>query len=589
MVLAGPGSGKTAVIAGRAVHLIRERGVKPESLLVITFTRAAAEEMRTRCLMTGLPEASAIPFGTFHSTFYRILRRDGALGTRRVMSERDRRKRMGEALAKTVPGIAAEGELVSELLSAASKVHNAGADPASLNLFSGRLPFPKILERYEAEKRKENLLDFDDMLTETRTLLQARPDVRAFWSGLFEHIMIDEFQDINPIQYDVVRLLAAPRNNLFIVGDDDQSIYGFRAAAPEIMLNFPRDYEGAARILLDKNYRSGKKIVEASLRTIGENRVRFQKALRPAVREDGRIFVRRFRTSEEESADISMRCLEAMSRGVPAGRIGILTRTHSGAAQVLLRLTEDGVPFLAADRVPNVFRHPVCRPLFAYLNWTRGGRTRRNFLLFMNAPVRYIRRDDLASEQVDPEELKEKLAHSPEPWRAKPVERLIYQLRFLKELGVPYAMVNYVRKAMEYDRHLKDTLPKETAEEDLLVLDEVQESARGHDTLESWYTHIAKYTAEMEKQEKIRTARAEDRVFVSTIHGAKGLEFDTVFLPQLNEKVLPSEKALKPGEIEEERRVFYVGLTRAEKDLHLSFVTERFGKKMEVSRFLKEI
>ncbi|MGN0434982.1 MAG: ATP-dependent helicase, partial [Bilifractor sp.] len=255
LVLAGPGSGKTAVITGRTVRLI-QNGISPSSILVVTFTRAAAAEMKERFLkMTGR-SASPVTFGTFHGIFYGILKNTYRISGSNILADARALQLLREILDHTCPDTQ-EADLPSSVAREISQVKGSRMDIS--HFYSGVLPtdaFRKVFRAYENWKRDNRMLDFDDIITRCYELLTTRHDILSLWQQKFRYILVDEFQDISPLQYEIIRLLALPENNLFIVGDDDQSIYRFRGANPDLMLNFPKVYPGCQVIALEENYRS---------------------------------------------------------------------------------------------------------------------------------------------------------------------------------------------------------------------------------------------------------------------------------------------------------------------------------------------
>lgn len=591
MVLAGPGSGKTTVIAGRTRALVEEYGVSEEKILVVTFTKAAAEEMKKRYLKLRNRESTGVLFGTFHAVFYGILREEYRLPPNAVIGEGEKARLLEEAIRETDPSVETDRELIGTLLSAISTVKNHRLNADAFDAGLRGIPFAKVFRAYQEKLKKRGALDFDDMLTKTFDLFREKPEVLKKWHERFRYVMVDEFQDVNPVQDEVVRLLGAPENNLFIVGDDDQSIYAFRGARPEVMLNFPKVYPKAKRILLGVNYRSGSEIVRRSLNLIGHNEHRFPKKLE-AAKKGGTVETKVFLTDalEYEAAASEMAAL--MKAGHAPKEMAVLFRTNAGMSGMLQKLMEKSIPFATRDRIPNVFQHFVCRPLFACLNFIAGNRTRRNFFQFMNCPWRYFRRGDFPEETVDLGALEKRFEKDGDRlFMAQKVRSFEAQLAFMAKLKVPYAMIHYFRNYMGYDRYLAELgARRNLSEEELIaVLDEVQQSARNHDSIESWYRYVAKYTKELKERSEEARKETQDAVTVSTLHSAKGLEYRFVWILDVNERVIPHEKSKKPEEIEEERRLFYVGMTRAAESLRLYAAKNRFGRDAVPSRFLKEI
>ena len=595
MVLSGPGSGKTTVITQRVKMLVETHNVPPEEILVVTFTKAAAEEMKERFLKLVSAEKTAVLFGTFHSVFYMILRAESFPEVLTVVEGRERLEILREALRSTDPEAEADQDYLNALSAEISRIKNDGGTIRENEPRNGRIDLKRLYEAYNALLRKRTAMDYDDMLLRTRELFQNRPEVLRTWRERFRFILIDEFQDVNRVQYEIVKMLAPMGEGLFVVGDDDQSIYGFRGARPGIMLDFPKDYPGTRRILLGINYRSAPEIVEASLSLAEQNHERYRKKLRSARalekdRHKGLVDVSRFENVPEECNAIANLVLRRLDEGLPLHEMAVLTRTAFGAEAMIQKCIERGIPFISKDKVPNLFAHFAVRPVFACLNWAAGNRSRRNLLLFAFAPPKGFRREDLKEEQVDLSAVCEALAKDPETrWRADRAAFFRYQTELLARLRIPYAMINYFRKGMGYDDYILGQAEQKGMDPKgiLAVLDWVQESAKDYRRVADFYAFVAKYVRTLE--EKARGEEAKDRLVISSLHGAKGLEYSEVFIPDLCEQILPHEKALTREAVEEERRLLYVGMTRAKDTLHLMTVKERFGRSMKESRFLKEI
>ena len=596
MVLSGPGSGKTTVITRRVRTLVEEYEVPPDQILVVTFTRAAAEEMKNRFLRLVSAEKTAVLFGTFHSVFYMILRAESFPEVLTVVEGRERMEILREALREADPEAEPDQDYLRALSAEISRIKNTGDVPAGNGPGNGRIDLRRLYEAYNASLRRRSAMDYDDMLLRTRELFHKRPEVLRTWRERFRFILIDEFQDVNRVQYEIVKMLMPSGEGLFVVGDDDQSIYGFRGARPGIMLDFPKDFPDTRMILLGVNYRSAPAIVAASLSLADHNRERYRKKLKSAdasagkSRGKGIVDIRRFETVPEECDAIAELVLRRMSEGLPPHEMAVLSRTAFGAEAIIQKCIERGIPFISKDKVPNLFAHFAVRPVFACLNWAAGNRSRANLLRFAFSPPRGLRREDLPKENVDLNAIYEELSANPETrWRAERVAFFRYQTELLSRLKLPYAMINYFRKGMGYDDYISGQAEKKGMDPKgiLAVLDWVQESARNYRRVPDFYAFVAKYVRKLE--EKARGEDPRDRLVISTLHGAKGLEYTEVFIPDLCEQILPHEKALTREAVEEERRMLYVGMTRAKETLHLFTVRERFGRTMQESRFLKEI
>ena len=282
MVLAGPGSGKTLTIAKRIEYLIMKYKVRPEEILVITFTKYAAQEMKERTRRICGPSSYAVTFGMFHGIYYGILKWAYRLEPSNLLTDEEKYRMLRTLLPKVgwdqEPETDEEKDYLQELAAEIGNVKNncmAIEDYEPVKYTTEK--FRALYKDYEEEKKKCRKIDFEDMLIQCRDLFFNYPDILKKWQDKFRYILVDEFQDVNQAQYDVVRMLAEPQNNLFVVGDDDQSVYGFRGAKPGIMMEFMKDYPKAKRVLLDINYRSSAYIVNGALRVIGNNKIRFEK------------------------------------------------------------------------------------------------------------------------------------------------------------------------------------------------------------------------------------------------------------------------------------------------------------------------
>ena len=281
LTLAGPGSGKTAVITHRTKNLIEKYGVSPSEILVVTFTKAAAMEMKERFLSLTNQTSTTATFGTFHAVFFTVLKYAYHYRAENIIRDEQKVVFIRNLLRHFPIDYEDENECIQTLLSEISGVKNSNI-PIE-HYYSSNFPehtFRDVFMNYQKMLQKNRLIDFDDMLVYTYELFSQRKDILALWQKKFRYILIDEFQDINGLQYEIIRMLAAPENNLFVVGDDDQSIYRFRQARPEIMLNFEKDYADAKRIVLNYNYRSDGNIVAAAGRLIAHNTGRFAKDIK---------------------------------------------------------------------------------------------------------------------------------------------------------------------------------------------------------------------------------------------------------------------------------------------------------------------
>ncbi|WP_195416282.1 ATP-dependent helicase [Enterocloster citroniae] len=587
LVLAGPGSGKTTVITNRVRYLTEKAGVDPGHILVITFTRAAAREMKERYEQMTQAGCSRVSFGTFHSVFFLILKLAYRYQAANIVREEQRIQFVRELLEHCDLEVEDEGEFIASVLSEISMVKGELMD---LDHYYAKNcsedVFKQLFLGYEEQLRKRRLLDFDDMLVMCYQLFKERPDILSAWQNKYKYILIDEFQDINRIQYEIVRMLADPENNLFIVGDDDQSIYRFRGAKPEIMLGFERDYPDAPRLLLDQNYRSSRQIVEAAGNVIRHNRTRFPKDIR-AARGNGRpLDIREWPEPIDESLAIAGELRDYASMGIAYEDMAVLYRTNLGPRLLIEKLMEYNIPFNMRDTVPNLYDHWIVKNVLSYIKAATGDLSRSNILTIINRPKRYVSRDALEGQMVNWEAVKS--FYQDKNWMLDRIEQLEYDLIMLKTMA-PAAAVNYIRKAVDYDSYLREYAGERRMkpEELLEVLDQLQESAAGFKTYDAWFAHMDHYRDQLLKQAQGGNGR-EKGVSLMTMHSSKGLEFRVVYILDANEGITPHHKAVLDPDVEEERRMFYVAMTRAKERLHIYYVRERYHKKQEKSRFAEE-
>lgn len=586
MVLAGPGSGKTSVIVERTAYMTGEGKIPSSSVLVVTFSRAAAVEMKERFLKFTGQSSTRVTFGTFHGVFYGILKQAYNLTSANILSEEEKNGILRELALNFGGELASEGDFTEEI---AKEISMVKGNRISLeHYYSSGCPdevFRQIYGAYGNMLRERRKLDFDDMLLSCYELFDKRKDILRAWQQKFRYILVDEFQDINQLQYDIVRLLAEPENNLFIVGDDDQSIYHFRGARPEIMLNFTKDYPGAEKVVLDVNYRCSKRILDSAMKVIGRNKTRFQKELSTPNQEGEPVRLCEYANPREEYLSVTAELRKRLEQGENLENTAVLLRTNQEAEGLIAALMERQIPFTMKEKLPNLFQHWICRNLLAYMRFAQGERSRKLFLEIMNRPNRYISRDAVVSgREISFEQLRD--FYKDKDWMCDRLTTMETHLRILKGLP-PYAAINFIRKGMGYEEYLQEyALYRKIKPEELgEILDRLSESAKGMNTLKEWEEYIEDYTRKLEEQ---AGKQKKEGVQILTLHGAKGLEFDRVYILNVNEGSIPYRKAVLAPAVEEERRLFYVGMTRARKFLTLCYVKKQYEKEREPSRFLKE-
>lgn len=596
MVLAPPGSGKTLIVTERTRYLIEESGVRPDQILVITFTRYAAREMKERFERLTAGKNYPVTFGTFHSIFYGILKCAYGIGANNLMSEKESSVLLQEVLDQTdiesTPEVEDEEELVRELLREVGMVKNGLCHLKDFHSkYLTQDEFAEVFRSYEHQKKELKKFDFDDMLVQCYALFRKKPEILQGWQKRFQYILIDEFQDINRVQYEVIRMLAAPRYNLFVVGDDDQSIYGFRGAKPELMLYMKQEFPSLRTISLTVNYRSTEFITGAAARVILHNDTRFYKRVQSFRGRGQNVHVQEVLDEQEEAQYVTEEIQKKLDQGIKPGEIAVLFRAAVQARMISEILSEHRIPFEMRDYVTNFYRHFIVKDMMAYLQLAAGKRDRLLFLTICNRPLRYLARNSMENRQVNFEDLRK--FYCDKDWMLDIIDQFDVDVRMMKNMA-PYAAIQYIRKKIGYDDFLKEYAEKHQISWKQLmdVMSELEERSKNFKSYDEWEIHIAKYTQELEEQQakarKIKGER-ENKVQLMTIHSAKGLEFEDVFVIHANEGEIPHQKAEKKDEIEEERRLFYVALTRAKNNLCISYITQKNGNSIKPSRFVEEL
>lgn len=584
MVLAGPGSGKTFVITRRIASLITH-GIAPEHILVITFTKASALEMQQRFEQLMEEDYYPVTFGTFHAIFFHILKETYSYDHRNIITEKEKREYMQLVLKEILPEEESEAKLEA-LLSAISRMKNEGKTPAEFSFAElSKEAFVEICKAYDSLCREYEKLDFDDMVLRCLELLKENPEVLSKWQNQYQYILIDEFQDINQMQYEVIHLLARPQNNLFVVGDDDQSIYGFRGSQPEIMLGFEAEYPDCERVELLRNYRSVGNVVRTASDFIANNKKRYKKELVANKEEGARVKLSECE-DQKKQALLIIEKIRALTNAPEArysyADCAIILRTNRGGAYLLPYLNSYGIPYEFKEKPRSLFKSPHMKDILAFLAFLFAGGKRKDFLLFMNKPLRYIPRAILKEQRIDFEQL---IRVSDKKYLKEAFYYLRYHCKQASELGL-YGAVRYFLQVMGYESYYRQNAKPSELEafyEDIKILYHYLEEVET-------YAQLMQYIEDYEaKLMQVSEQKDEDRITMITMHSSKGLEYPVVFLPDLNDGVVPQKKANGPEAIEEERRVFYVAMTRAKDLLYLSFIKPTKENRLIKSRFLKQM
>lgn len=574
LVIAGPGSGKTYTVMQRLLYLIEQKRVEPDSILVITFTKEAASEMKKRFHKLTQGKNYPVSFGTFHAVFYHILKTTYHYHSGNILSEAEKREIL-RIVFDQLKYQYLDNEDIDEFLLQISRYKNDDNSKPFEKLNIEKRNFDIIYRSYCAETERRKKLDFDDMVLKCRKLFQNDPHILKIWQNKFKYILIDEFQDINRMQYDVVRMLAFPENNLFAVGDDDQSIYSFRGASPDIMTGFLNDYPESTRVTLSVNYRSKKEIVEASDRLIHKNNYRLEKRMESGKGNGGAVSFMGFKDEEIQGNEIAKAAFGDLAQGKT---VAVILRTNQEAGAFAEYLHDSNVAYVMREKLKSPFSHNVCQDLMAYLSFVFGGQKRKDFYRIMNRPSRYISGKFLDGEMIDIKSLRE--AYRDVPYMKPILRKLELDLSRIRKMDL-FAAVNYIRKGMGYDEWLK-----QNEKDGIEVAEWFQRKMKSFHDLDEFREYVENYENVLkDKQNEIR----ENAVHLLTMHASKGLEFDSVYIPYCNEGKIPHKKSIQKTQIEEERRMFYVAMTRAKEKLTISWISGTKEEPGLLSRFLSDL
>lgn len=584
LCLAGPGSGKTFTLTHRIRYLIEEMHTDPSKILVITFSKAAAIEMEQRFYKVMNDRFYPVSFGTFHAVFFQVLSRYEGYTAKDILTLSRKKTYLKTVLSQMDYQGKTDTETMEKLLAGFSYVKNRRETSCVEEMGRTLVQFQEIFEQYEKMIRREHKLDFDDMHVLCRELFQKRPDVLDEYRSLYSHVLIDEYQDINPVQYEIVKALVNGHQNLFAVGDDDQSIYGFRGSDPSIMLRFLEDFPTGEIIPFRKNYRSTKKIVDYAQSVIKENRNRYEKEIHSVKDGDG-VRIRAYPSREEQYRCLLEELKDAQKKGNLKDH-ACLFRTNMDASYLAELLLKEKIPYEMKEKAYDPYDHFIARDFLHYLHLANGDLTTFEFIPIMNRPLRYISRDALhrADQRVSMEDLRR--FYAKKDYMIRNIKKLEYDLSYMKKMDL-FAAVNYIRKGIGYDDFLRKQAAEQgiAADEYLKTADELQKRFGMFEDLNVLEAHIDRYRDQAEKTGP--SSQTEEKVAVMTYHASKGLEFDTVHLMDCNEGNIPYKKSVTPDEIAEERRLFYVALTRAKEHLDIAYVDGKGDRRHLVSRFLK--
>jgi len=588
LVLAGPGSGKTTVLLCRISRLLERGLAKPQEILALTFSKAAAEEMKSR--FENLNGASGVSFGTFHSIFFRILRSRYGWNVEQIFQEEERRNILRNSIEAEKWDIPDLEEYISQFFSQLSLMNSELEQPNRFTPVGMPVEeFRKLYRAYEGYKERHEKLDFDDMLTQCYQLLREDAAVREYWQRKYKFILVDEFQDVNQAQFACLQILAEKHQNLFVVGDDDQSIYAFRGARPDFLLRFPTLYPAAKKVTLNTNYRSTERIVNLAERVIGNNEVRFVKNMKGIGEAGDKVTFFLAEDAAKEAAHIAEKIGRLLDEGVPLTEIAVIYRTNLQGGAFARELYKRGIPYDLRDNSGNVYEHWVAKDLLAYLLLAENEESDSALRRILNKPKRYIGKDLLAEAETMPYTLLRSFFVCPslKGWQEENLENLRIDLNQIRK-RTPYDALKYIRKVIGYDEYLEEFAAYRRTSAQVLqeIADEIMETAKDCADVRSFREQLERLSLQMKEQSR-KKGQKRNGVALMTMHGAKGLEFRAVFLPSLVEGIVPHEKGMDT--VAEERRLFYVAMTRASEKLCLSAILQRYEKERKPSRFLAEM
>ena len=585
LTLAGPGSGKTYVLIRRIQYLITNYHVLPENILVITFTKAAALEMKER--FDGLMEQECpVVFGTFHSVFYGMLRQDSFFRNYRLMDQKTKRQILKEtAYACKLSTAEEEMEHMEQEI---SFIKNTMCDPSQYeSAYFSQLTIQQIYAHYEARKDAYELFDFDDLLVKTKDRMQKNPAFLEKWQKRFSYILVDEVQDMNPLQFDMMRLLALPENNLFMVGDDDQSIYGFRGAKPEIMLKFAEHYPNAVSLHLSMNYRSDRKIIECASNLIHHNKERFDKEFLASHEEEGIVHHQTYNDIDAEQRGLVKIILEKKMSMDEYRNTSILYRTNKEAVQVSDLLITEKIPFWCTEPIQDKYDHWIYRDILSYHKLGNGIGNKMDLNRILNHPQRFLFDSRFFKTDGSLKQLMHVAATLPDgKWKRSKamdsVEDMFYLFKKLEDKN-PVDTLKILESFGRYKIFLHDYAEYRnmSPEELYFYWNSYKADAEKHNDWKEWDAYVRKHKIILQEQ-----LRKHDGIALSTLHRSKGLEWDRVYILNCVKNTIPFAKQGTVEDLEEERRLFYVGCTRAKKELQLLSYQGNSG---EISPFIKEL
>jgi DNA helicase II / ATP-dependent DNA helicase PcrA len=598
MVLAGPGSGKTRVITYRIVNMVLNNNINPKNILAISFTKASSTEMKNRALsLSHNTRLNSVNYGTFHSVFFRILRFFEKYELNCILDEKNKKFAIKGILKNLNVENAEDDDTILSVINEISYVKNELMDKADFDSeILSKDEFTKTYNMYEDYKDSINKIDFDDMLIKTYKLLKNNKRVLDRVRNVYRYILVDEFQDINKVQFEVIKLIASPNNNIFVVGDEDQSIYGFRGSRPDFLLEFEQYFKNSNKYVLDINYRSKKGITDIANKLIQNNENRYEKSIKCDRDEKGIVKYINTDDSEEEAKFIAKDILSKCENNcINYDDFAIIYRTNIQSRALVDVFMDMHIPFVVRDSIVTIYDHWVAKDLLAYLRLGIDITLSEDWIRIINKPFRYISKESIRLASEDRDFIGALINKGGlHPKQIKTLNDLEIDLSYLKTLS-PKNAISYIRTSLDYDRYVLDYCSNRKIKPNGLIeiLNELESSSTHFKTINEYLDHIDKVKSEIVEN---RNNKNSEGVIFTTMHSAKGLEFPYVYIIGANEGTIPHEKSYdiedeekRKSAIEEERRLLYVGITRAQDELYISSPKNKYGRKVFQSRFIDDI
>ena len=583
LVVAGPGSGKTTVLTERLVYLLKN-GAEAKSCLLLSFTRASSKEMALRFAKRGIAGNSP-HFSTIHALCLSLLREVRGIEREGLVNLYEKMDWLSAYFLEK--GIARE-EVEELLLNYGNQISYFKSITEEERMHFLREEknedFLPLFQYYEKMRKLRGKLDFEDLLIEVLLELQKNTRIADCWKSRFSYILVDEFQDLSLIQYAILKALSEKGASLFVVGDEDQSIYGFRGASPDILFRFAGDFPDCERIFLADNFRSKEEIVLLSRRLIGKNKKRFQKPLTGRRGRGGKAKYFLLETGVEEAVLLAEHVESLLREGCPPEEIAVLCRSKMQITPLLPGFMERGIPIVVVEELSNVFQHFIGKDILAYLRLAKNKESSQELVQILSKPYRGLRREKILHKDSGLSDLKRAAKTLKE---REETEKLEKHLEALSKLN-PKEAILFIRKEIGYEKYLEDFAKKKNKDftEWWESLEEITAMSEGYPDLDAFFRFVTEFNRRALERRK---PEEEKGIRFMSYHSAKGLEFDEVFLPDCIEGIIPDGRAKKPEEIEEERRSFYVALTRARKGIHIYVTKTRYSKKVYPSRFIPEL